>query len=238
MRTVLVTGATSGVGQAAARALLSRGARVIAVGRRAERLEELKAANGALHTAVADLSQPGAAAAILAAAPPDWPITALIHAAGHDSGGAAPFHEGHQTDRAAKIAVNLTSFAELVHGLLPGWLELGRGDTVAIGSIASREPAVGLTDYGMTKYGLRGLLAGLRADYGATGLRFVEIVPGVIRTEFAASRWRGDAARSAAFYERFPECLTAEDVAESALWALDQPPHVAVDEIVLRPTRR
>ncbi len=236
-RTVLVTGATSGVGRATAARLLAEGARVIATGRRAETLD-CPGGGDRLLPLAADLSRPGAAVDLLAAIPAGWAPDALIHAAGHDAGGNAPFHEVSAADRAAKLAVNLAAFADLAHALLPGFLAAGRGDMVAIGSIAGREPVAGLADYGMSKRGLSALMAGLRLDYAATPLRFVEIVPGVVRTGFAAGRWAGDTARADGFYARFPEVLEAEDVAEAALWALTRPAHVAVDEIVLRPARR
>ncbi len=233
-RSIIVTGASSGIGRATALAFLAGGDRVAAVGRRRDELAALEGA----HPAPADLSLPGAAEAVLAALPEGWETDALVHAAGHDAGGGAPFHENAAADRAAKFAVNLGCLGDLAHALLPGWRARDRGDLVAIGSIVSREPVAGLADYGMTKSGLAALLAGFRLDYAATGLRFVEIVPGVVRTGFAASRWKGDESRSAGFYERFPECLEAEDVAECVLWALERPASVAVDEIVVRPARR
>ncbi|MGF7159773.1 NADP-dependent 3-hydroxy acid dehydrogenase YdfG [Rhodoligotrophos appendicifer] len=238
-RTVLVTGATSGIGEACALALLEAGARIVATGRRIERLAPLSARFGeALHLIAADLSEPGAAARLMAQLPPDWAIDTLVYAAGHDAGGKTSYHEADEGDLAAKLSVNLTSLADLAQILLPAWLARDAGDLVAIGSIVSREAVAGLADYGMTKHALHGLMAGLRLDYAATGLRFIEIIPGVVRTEFALSRWQGDVARAEEFYARFKQYLLPEDVAASVLWALRQPAHVALDEIILRPTRR
>lgn len=238
-RTALLTGATSGIGHATMLDLLGRGWRVVGVGRRIERLHD--AGNrfpGRLHAVAADLSEPGASAKVMSQVPDGWAVDTLIHAAGHDAGGSTAFHACGGVDRSMKLAVNLVCLADLARTFLPGWLERGRGDLVAVGSIVGREAVPGLTDYTMTKHGLHGLLAGLRMDYADTGLRFIEVVPGVVRSEFALNRWHGDEARSERFYAAFKDCLLPEDVAAAIVWALDQPGYVAVDEIVLRPTRR
>ncbi|WP_137389905.1 SDR family oxidoreductase [Rhodoligotrophos defluvii] len=238
-RTAIVTGATSGIGHATAVGLLEAGAHVMAVGRRVDRLDELAARFGdRLQICAADLSRDGEAARVLNALPEGWAADTLIHAAGHDAGGNVPFHASDLADLQDKLAVNLTVAAALIHALLPAWVARDRGDLVVVGSIAAREAAAGLVPYGLTKHGLHGLMAGLRVDYAATGLRFVEIIPGVVRSGFATRRWGGDETRADAFYERFTAWLTPEDVAGAILWALAQPDHVSSDEIVLRPTRR
>ncbi len=235
----MVTGATSGIGRATAVALLDSGARVVAVGRQVDRLEELAARFGdRLHICAADLSRDGEAARLLGRLPQGWMVDTLIYAAGHDAGGNVPFHESKLADLQDKLGVNLTAAAQLIHAMLPAWLIRDQGDLVVVGSIAAREAAPGLTPYALTKHGLHGLMAGLRIDYAASGLRFIEIIPGVVRSGFASRRWSGDEARADQFYQRFAGWLTPEDVAGAILWALAQPEHVSSDEIVLRPTRR
>jgi NADP-dependent 3-hydroxy acid dehydrogenase YdfG len=238
-RTALVTGGTSGIGMAVAGALLAGGCRVLATGRRVENLDGMRASCGdRLKTVAADLSEPGAAAGILRARPAGWDIDLLICAAGHDSGGNVPFAQGNVRDMVDKLAVNFTASALLIHALLPGFLARGKGDVVAIGSIVTREAAAGLSFYGATKQALHGLLEGLRLDYRDTGLRFIELVPGVVRSGFAARRWKGDEERAERFYADFRGWLEPQDVARAVMWAVSQSPGVNVDEIVLRPTVR
>lgn len=137
-----------------------------------------------------------------------------------------------------KLAVSFTSAALLIHALLPAFLSQGRGDVVTIGSIVTREAAAGLSFYGATKQALHGLMEGLRLDYRDTGLRFIELIPALVRSGFAAHRWQGDDKRAEQFYANFRGWLEPADVARVVVWALAQPPCVNVDEILLRPTYR
>jgi NADP-dependent 3-hydroxy acid dehydrogenase YdfG len=238
-RTALVTGGTSGIGMAVAEALLAAGCRVVATGRSVGRLDEMsKTYRDRLHVIAADLSGADAASGIVGAIPAGWTLDVLIHAAGHDAGGNVPFAEGDTTDMNDKLAVNFTSAALLIHALLPAFLLQGRGDVVTIGSIVTREAAAGLSFYGATKQALHGLMEGLRLDYRDTGLRFIELIPAVVRSGFAARRWQGDDQRAEQFYANFRGWLEPADVARAVVWALAQPPGVNVDEILLRPTHR
>jgi 3-hydroxy acid dehydrogenase/malonic semialdehyde reductase len=238
-RTALVTGATSGIGMAITDALLAAGSRVVATGRSVERLDSLQETYGEqLHTVMSDLSALDSVEQIIASVPENWKIDLLVCAAGHDAGGNVPFGESDVRHMSDKLAVNFTTAALLIHALLPEFLARGTGDVVTIGSIVTRQAAAGLSFYGATKHALHGLMAGLRLDYRDTGSRFIELIPAVVRSGFAARRWEGDKDRAERFYASFPGWLEPADVARAVVWAVSQPRGVNVDEIVLRPTAR
>jgi len=238
-RTAIVTGATSGIGMEIAGALLAAGSKVLATGRRVAQLDGLQATYGErLHIVMSDLSDPASVEQIVASVPADWNVDLLVCAAGHDAGGNVPFGEGDVRHMADKLAVNFTTAALLIHALLPGFLAGGKGDVVTIGSIVTRDAAAGLSFYGATKQALHGLMAGLRLDYRATQLRFIELIPAIVRSGFASRRWAGDEDRAERFYANFPGWLEPADVARAVTWAVSQPRGVNVDEIVLRPTTR
>jgi 3-hydroxy acid dehydrogenase/malonic semialdehyde reductase len=238
-RTAIVTGATSGIGLAITAALLAAGSQVLATGRRVEQLDGLQATHGErLHVVASDLAAPDSVAPLVAAVPAHWTIDLLVCAAGHDAGGNLPFGESDVRHMADKLAVNFTSAALLIHALLPGFLARGAGDIVTIGSIVTRDAAAGLSFYGATKHALHGLMAGLRLDYRATELRFIELIPAIVRSGFASRRWAGDEDRAERFYANFPGWLEPADIARAVTWAVSQPHGVNVDEIVLRPTTR
>ena len=238
-RVALVTGATSGIGRAIATELLAHGARVVAVGRRPDRLAALEQANGGNVLGLAvDLAAPDAASQIgTALAGPFADVDILINNAGHDSGGNVPFHDSDAVKWEAVVQVNFLAMMRLTRALLPGMVRRGRGDIVNISSITTRRAAAGLAAYGATKHAVHGFSEALRAECGPLGIRVVEIVPGVVRTEFAATRWDGDDARAEAFYQSFPSHLAADDVARAVVYALQQPAGVTVAELTLVPTK-
>ncbi|HKU94511.1 MAG TPA: SDR family oxidoreductase [Vineibacter sp.] len=237
-RVALVTGATSGIGQAIATGLLAHGARVVAIGRRKDRLAALARVGGDVLGLAIDLSAPDAASRIGAAlAGPFADVDILINNAGHDSGGNVPFHDSDTAKWEAVVQVNFLAMMRLTRALLPGMVRRGRGDIVNISSITTRRATAGLAAYGATKHAVHGFSEALRAECGPLGIRVVEIVPGVVRTEFAATRWDGDDARAEAFYQSFPSHLAAEDVARAVIFALQQPAGVTVAELTLVPTK-
>lgn len=237
-RSYLVTGATSGVGGAIARMLMENGARTICIGRRTARLAALSVAHpGRVEAIALDLADPTATDRFLSQLDASR-LDGAVLAAGHDLGGNIPVADEDPAQASNKLMVNAAAAMQIAARVLPAFLARDRGDILAIGSIVTRVPAAGLASYAASKQALHAFIEGLRLDYAATGLRFLEIVPGVIRTEFAVSRFRGDEAAAAGFYDRFTAWLTPEDIARAALWALSQPDGVSLDEIVMRPTRR
>ncbi len=115
-------------------------------------------------------------------------------------------------------------------------LARGRGHVVNLGSIAGLHAYPGSAAYAASKFAVRGLSEGLRADYAGSGIRVTEILPGTVRTEFAAARWPDDPAKAEGFYDSFETVLEAGDVARCIVFALEQPAHVVVSQLVVVPT--
>lgn len=234
-RVALVTGATSGIGLACARKLVAGGARVIAAGRRAERLQALAGELGpALHPLPLDVRDtaaiPGALAGLPAAfAEPD----AVIHSAGLALG-LEPAPRASLAQWEQMIATNCTGLAALTRALLPGMVARDRGDIVTLGSVAGSFPYPGGNVYGGTKAFVRQFTMNLKADLIGTRLRVTCIEPGMVETEFSVVRFSGDAAKAAQVYQGM-QPLTADDVAEAILWCLTRPPHVDVTVMELFP---
>jgi 3-hydroxy acid dehydrogenase / malonic semialdehyde reductase len=238
-RIALVTGASSGIGLAVARMLIERGLRVICTARKAERLEAAVAELGErAHPLALDVTDPQATASLIERLPaPLREIDVLINNAGHDLGGRRRFDEGDVEDWATIIETNVTGIIRVTHAVIPGMLARNRGHIVNLGSIAGQKVMRHGNIYNASKFAVRALTEGLRLDYADTDLRITEILPGITRTGFAAARHRDDEARAQAFYDGFPATMTAEDVARTILFALDQPPHVNIAQLVVVPTR-
>jgi 3-hydroxy acid dehydrogenase / malonic semialdehyde reductase len=238
-RIALITGASSGIGLAVARMLIERGLKVICAARRRERLEPVVAELGArAHALPLDVTDAQATAGLIERLPRELrEIDILINNAGHDLGGRRRFDEGDVDDWAAIIDANVTGVIRVTHAVIPGMLARGRGHIVNLGSIAGQRVMRHGNIYNASKFAVRALTEGLRMDYADTDLRITEILPGITRTGFAAARHRDDEARASAFYEGFPSTMTPDDVARTVLFALDQPPHVTIAQLVVVPTR-
>ena len=236
-RLVVVSGASSGIGKATAILLASQGWRVLALGRRADAPEEFTALKNVLYGA-GDLEQEDAAQLIQRVAPDVLhEVTALVNCAGHDLGGGKPFHLHAPEDWLSSQRLNVEATMRLTQVCLPAMLARDAGDVVIIGSITSRRTAAGLASYSTSKHALRGFAQALRADYSDSGIRITEIAPGVVRTGFPGRRLNGDASKIKTFYEKFLQYLEPIDVANAVAYALSQPPHVSVSEMVLLPAR-
>lgn len=234
----LVTGASSGFGAAIAHALVGRGARVIATARKAERLAPLVKRHGDLIFPLAlDVTEAAATAGLLDHLPPPWrQIDILVNNAGSDVGGRQPYQEGSIEDWTSTIEVNVVGLMRVTRAVMPGMVARGRGHIVNLGSIAALRPAAGLAAYGASKAAVHMLSDSLRAEVRGTALRISEIMPGTARTGFAEARWRGDKVAAEHFYGGFKTLLSAEDVARSVIFALEQPPHVVIAEMLVLPT--
>lgn len=238
-RVAVVTGATSGIGKQIAIRLLQNGCRVVAVGRRTERLEALGAewSDAVLPLAV-DLSHDGAIDRIMAALTDRFAqVDILVNNAGHDSGGAVPFAESDGEKWESVLDVNLRALMRLTRRIVPAMLARGAGDIVNVTSVTTRRIAPGLAAYSATKHAIHGFSEVLRAECGPMGVRVIEISPGVVRTDFASARFAGDSDKADEYYTRFADHLAPDDVARAAIFALQQPHGVMVAEISLLPTR-
>ena len=238
-RTVVVTGASSGIGEACARALAARGDRIVLAARRAERLAELAADLAAAHstetlTLTLDVRDRAAVDATLGALPDAWrDVDVLVSSAGLAAGLAA-VQDADPADWDRMLDTNVRGVLNVTRALLPRMLERGRGHIVNVGSIAGRAAYPGGAVYAASKAALDRITSGLRMDVLGSGVRVSTVDPGLVETEFSVVRFRGDEERAAAVYEGMTP-LTGEDVAEAVVWVVDRPPHVVVADMMLLP---
>jgi NADP-dependent 3-hydroxy acid dehydrogenase YdfG len=241
-RIALVTGATSGIGEATARVFAAQGWDVIITGRRAARLKslkkELEADYGievlALSFDIRDRHQVEAA---LGSLPEKFKkIDVLVNNAGL-AAGLEHIYEGNPSDWEAMIETNIKGLLYTTRLVSRVMIEAGGGHIVNIGSIAGRQVYENGAVYCATKHAVNALSQGMRIDFVRHGIRVTEVRPGMVETEFSEVRFHGDTTRAAAVYEGI-EPLTAEDVAEAVLWAVTRPAHVTIDEIALTPQQQ
>ena len=233
---VLVSGASSGIGAAICRLLVARQFRVVAAARNQDRLVQLAAQLGdALYPLVLDVTDSAAVSQIAQSLPEEFrEIAALVNNAGHDVGGRRMFEEGSAEQWCNIIETNVQGTIRLTHALIDGMLARGSGHIVNMGSIAGLKPYATGTAYVSSKFAVHGFCESLRLDYAGRGIRITEIMPGLVRSGFAGQRL-GDARRAEAFYDSFEQCLQPEDVAQTVLYALQQPKHVEIAQLVVLP---
>lgn len=237
-RTALVTGASSGIGAATARALRANGWNVIAVARRADRLEALAVETGVIAMA-ADLTDPDAAATLAAQVAEQGELHALVHIAGGARGTDSVEH-GNPDDWQWMFEINVLAAQRLVTAFLPllrrGIGEGGHADVLFLTSTASEVPYQGGGGYNASKAAERMLARVLRMELNGEPIRVVEVAPGMVYTEeFTVNRLRGDAVAAEAVYAGVEAPLVAEDVADVIAYALNAPGHVNLDVITMRP---
>jgi NADP-dependent 3-hydroxy acid dehydrogenase YdfG len=227
----VVTGASSGIGAATVRALRSSGWSVLAVARRAERLEALAAETGC-EVCVADVTAADDVARVAEAA-------GACHALVNNAGGALgseTVETGRVEDWRTMFEVNTIGALRLTQALLPGLRAGGRGDIVFITSTAALITYPGGAGYSAAKHAEGAIARTLRLELVGEPIRVIEIAPGMVKTdEFALTRFRGDAATAEAVYAGVREPLTAEDIAACVAWTLTLPHHVNIDLLVVRP---
>lgn len=233
----IVTGATSGIGRAIVGALVGAGCKVVATGRNEERLQQVANEFGsAVNIQRLDLADAAAIAQLPAALSGDFARpTILVNNAGEDVGGRTRFDSSTADELARVIEINLVGVIRMVRAFVPAMLEREQGDIVNIGSTQAIRVAPSLAAYTASKTGVHGLTDVLRADYSKTGIRVMEVVPGLTRTGFAQSRWRGDAEKAKAYFDKFDSSLDPADVADAVLYALTRPRHVNVQQMVVTP---
>lgn len=234
---VFVTGATAGFGRAIASRLVGDGHRVIAAGRRTDRLDALGAEHGDRVLPLAlDVTDAATVAALPGTLPAGWrEVDVLVNNAGLALG-LEPAHEADLAQLDRMIATNVTGLVHMTRALLPGMVERNRGHVVNLGSVAASYPYPGGHVYGGTKAFVKQFSLNLKADLVGTFVRVTDIEPGLCGgTEFSNVRFSGDDDRAAAVY-RGTEPLTAEDIAEAVAWVVTLPRHVNVNRIEMMPT--
>ena len=234
-RTAVVTGASSGIGAATARALAKDGFRVVCAARRADRVEALAAEIDGV-AVVCDVTD-AASVAGLAAAVRDLgdDVEVLVNNAG-GAFDAASVADADADTWARMYDVNVLGLLRVTQALLPALRAEGGGLVVNIGSTAGRVAYEGGGGYTAAKHGVKVLTQTLRLEHVAEPLRFTEIAPGMVATEeFGLVRFAGDESKRDQVYEGVAEPLVADDIAEAVRWVASLPAHVDVDELVLRP---
>ncbi len=236
--TAVVTGASSGIGAATARLLRAHGWRVVAVARRADRLAALAAETGC-ETVVADLTDAAAVDALRAHIAATGPIHAIVAVAG-GAIGTDTVESADAADWMRMFDINVLSAQRVISALLPalraGARQRGVGDILAITSTAGQIAYETGGGYNAAKFALRGMMHALRLELAGEPLRVMQVAPGMVRTdEFALNRFGGDAEKVDALYEGVEHPLTAHDIAELVVHAIEAPAHVNVDELTVRP---
>jgi len=235
-KTVLITGASSGIGAACARKFATCGARLIMIARRRERLEHLAADLGTeTHLITLDLRDRAAVEKSLSNLPEAWRgIDILVNNAGLGRG-LDKLHEGKVDGWEEMIDTNVKGLLYVSRAVIPRMVRRGRGHIINIGSIAGHEVYPGGNVYCATKHAVDALTKGMRLDLVDTPLRVSTVDPGLVETEFSQVRFYGDTARAAGVYKGYKP-LTGDDIAETVVWIADRPEHVQIAEVIIFPT--
>lgn len=236
MPTAFITGVTAGIGEAAARAFVGAGWRVIGTGRRADRLAALQAELGdALHTLEFDVRDAAARDAALDDLPEAFRgVDLLINNAGLALG-LEPAQQAALSNWTTMIDTNITALVSITHKLLPQLIER-KGAIINLASVAANYPYPGGNVYGATKAFVRQFSLNLRSDLIGTGVRVCSIEPGMVETEFTLVRTGSQETSDKVYAGVNP--MTAEDIAATMLWVAQQPPHLNVNTIELMPVNQ
>ncbi|MBA0166165.1 MULTISPECIES: bifunctional NADP-dependent 3-hydroxy acid dehydrogenase/3-hydroxypropionate dehydrogenase YdfG [Pectobacterium] len=233
---IFVTGATAGFGESITRKFISAGHKVIATGRRQERLDALKAELGdALYTLKLDVRDRQAIEQAVAALPAEWrAIDVLVNNAGLALG-LEPAHKASVDDWENMIDTNNKGLVFMTRALLPAMVERNIGHVINIGSTAGNWPYAGGNVYGASKAFVQQFSLGLRADLSGTRIRVTNIEPGLVGgTEFSAVRFKGNDEKVSKTYDNTTP-LTAEDVSEAVFWVATLPAHVNINTLEMMP---
>jgi NADP-dependent 3-hydroxy acid dehydrogenase YdfG len=226
----VVTGASSGIGAATARALATDGWRVVVGARRVGRIEALAAEiSGVAHRLDVDDAASVDDFAAAVAAVGDCRL--LVNNAG-GAFGWAPVAEADEQQWRAMYETNVLGVVRMTKALLPALEASGDGMVVTVGSIAGHEPYPNGAGYNAAKFAVRAVMSVLRQELLGRPVRVCEVDPGMVETEFSVVRFGGDADRAAAVYEDVTP-LTADDVAECIRWVAARPPHVNIDQMMV-----
>ncbi|MGI8524090.1 MAG: SDR family NAD(P)-dependent oxidoreductase [Nocardioides sp.] len=231
-RNAVVTGASSGIGAATARALAREGYTVTCAARRTDRIEALAAEIGGQAVAC-DVTDPGSVAALAESVGPTLDV--LVNNAG-GAVGLDPVESADPEQWRTMYDVNVLGLLHVTQALLPALRAGGDGLIVNVGSTAGRAAYEGGAGYTAAKHGTKVVTETLRLELVGEPIRVTEVAPGMVRTEeFALVRFGGDQAKADAVYDGVAEPLVADDVADAIAWVATRPSHVNIDELVIKP---
>lgn len=238
---VLVTGATSGIGEACALRFARSGFDVIITGRNAEKLDKVKLAieqTGAEATVLCfDVRDREAAAKAIAQLDGRWSqVDVLVNNAGLALG-LEKEYEGNPDDWSVMIDTNIKGLLTMTRLIVPGMVERNCGHVINIGSVAGDQAYAGGNVYCATKAAVKALTDGLRIDLMDTRVRVTNVKPGLVETNFSVTRFHGDANRAAGVYEGIKP-LTGDDIADVAFYAASAPEHVQIAEVLVLATHQ
>ncbi|MDT8323420.1 MAG: SDR family NAD(P)-dependent oxidoreductase [Bacteroidota bacterium] len=239
-QTVLITGASSGIGASCARAFAAEGARLLLCARRTDRLtalaEELREIHDAeVHTFALDVRDHTAVTSALSQLPADWrQVDVLVNNAGL-ARGLDKLHEGDVQDWNEMIDTNVKGLLFVSRTVIPGMVQRKKGHIINIGSIAGLDPYPRGAVYNATKFAVDAITRALRMDLVDTPLRVTSVDPGLVDTEFSVVRFHGDRERAENVYRDIQVC-TPDDIAEAVVFCATRPAHVSVNQVVIMPT--
>ncbi len=238
-KTVFITGATAGIGEACAKKFASMGYQIIITGRRKKRLDKLAAMlekdfRTAALPLVLDVRDKARVKAMIGSLPDDWnSIDVLINNAGLALG-LDHFHEGSEDDWDVMIDTNIKGLLYVGRAVAQLMVSQGYGHIINIGSIAGKEVYPKGNVYSATKHAVDAITKGMRLDLLGKGIRVSQLAPGAVETEFSMVRFKGDEERAARVYRDYIP-LKAEDIAEVAYFVTTLPPHVNINDVVIMP---
>ncbi len=237
MKTAFITGATSGIGRATAQLLGNNGYRIIACGRREDRLAELKKElenTTEITTLSFDVRDKEAVFSAINSLPAGWQqVDLLINNAGN-AHGLSSIEDGSIEDWDAMIDINVNGLLYVSKTLIPGMVDRKSGHIINIGSIAGREVYPNGNVYCASKYAVDALNSGMRIDLNKHNIKVSQIAPGLVETEFSMVRFKGDTDRSKSVYEGY-DALQPQDLAELILFMVTRPTHVNLADILILP---
>ena len=236
---VLITGASSGIGEACARVFAQAGAKLILAARRQERLEQLasqlsKEYACELHLMSLDVCDRSAVQSALDTLPASWSaVDILINNAGL-SRGLDKLHEASIEDWEEMIDTNIKGLLYMTRSLVPGMVSRVKGHVINIGSIAGYQTYPGGSVYCATKAAVKSISEGLKQDLLGTPVRVTSVDPGMVETEFSDVRFHGDTERAKKVYQGLTP-LTPDDVADVVFFCATRSPHVNINQVILMP---
>jgi 3-hydroxy acid dehydrogenase / malonic semialdehyde reductase len=238
MRTVFITGATSGIGEATANLLAKEKYRLILCGRRKERLNEISERLSKLtdiHTLCFDVRNRALVKQLIEGLPAEWKnIDILINNAGN-AHGYSPIYNAEIDDWDAMIDINVKGLLYVSRAILPGMVKQKSGHIINISSIAGKEVYPNGNVYCGSKHAVEAISTSMRIDLNAYNIKVTTISPGLAETEFSIVRFKGDLEKAKAFYQGMTP-LCADDISESIFFAITRPAHVNIAEMVILPT--